>query len=190
MIILIDNYDSFTYNIYHFVSKFNVKVEVYRNNKITIDKIIKLNPKGIIISPGPGHPKNSGITVGLIKKLYKKIPILGICLGHQAIGYAFGCNIVTSSEIMHGKISKIIHNNHKIFDGIDKNFFATRYHSLKINSIKFPKNLNIIAESENKIIMGIAHNKYKIFGIQFHPESIGTKNGIVIFKNFLNIINE
>tara|TARA_Y100000590_G_scaffold115130_2_gene131237 strand:+ start:9715 stop:10287 length:573 start_codon:yes stop_codon:yes gene_type:complete len=190
MILLIDNYDSFTFNIYHYVSELNKKISVYRNDKITIHEILKIQPEAIIISPGPGIPDKAGICINLVKEVYKKIPILGICLGHQTIGQAFGGNIITAPEIMHGKKSKILHNNHKIFKGINESFYATRYHSLIIDSNKFPNELNIIANTSDKIIMGVEHIKYKIFGLQFHPESIGTQKGKTIFKNFINIINE
>ncbi|PPR41579.1 MAG: Aminodeoxychorismate synthase component 2 [Alphaproteobacteria bacterium MarineAlpha5_Bin12] len=188
MIIIIDNYDSFTFNIYHYVSEFYKNIKVYRNDKITIAKILKLKPKAIILSPGPCTPKDAGICIDLVKKVYKKIPILGICLGHQAIGESFGGEIVLAPKIMHGKISKIKHNNHQIFSGINNNFEATRYHSLIIKNNSFNDELNIIASSSN-VIMGISHKKYKTFGLQFHPESIGTQIGKKIFKNFINIIN-
>ena len=189
MIILIDNYDSFTFNIYHYISEFNEKIKIFRNNKITINEIIKIKPKAIIISPGPGRPKEAGICINLIKKTYKKIPILGICLGHQAIGEAFGGRIITSPKIMHGKISDIEHNKHAIFKNISDIFKATRYHSLIIKNNSLPDKFEVIAKS-NSIIMGIAHKKFKIFGLQFHPESIGTEVGKKILKNFLDIINE
>ena len=188
MIILIDNYDSFTFNIYHYISEFNEKIKIFRNNKITINEIIKTKPKAIIISPGPGRPKEAGICINLIKKTYKKIPILGICLGHQAIGEAFGGRIITSPKIMHGKISDIEHNKHAIFKNISDIFKATRYHSLIIKN-NLPDKFEVIAKSNN-IIMGIAHKKFNVFGLQFHPESIGTDVGKKILKNFLNIINE
>ena len=189
MIILIDNYDSFTFNIYHYVSQLNRKVEVYRNDKISIKEIIDLNPEGIIISPGPGVPEEAGICVDLIKKVYKTIPILGICLGHQAIGKSFGGNIIIAPNIMHGKISDINHNNHKIFFELNSTFKAARYHSLIIENSSIPKELNIIAKSSDNLIMGISHNNYKTFGLQFHPESIGTKKGKIILENFLKTIN-
>ena len=190
MIILIDNYDSFTFNIFHYVSQLNRKVEVYRNDKISIKEIIDLNPEGIIISPGPGVPEEAGICVDLIKKVYKTIPILGICLGHQAIGKSFGGNIIIAPNIMHGKISDINHNNHKIFFELNSTFKAARYHSLIIENSSIPKELNIIAKSSDNLIMGISHNNYKTFGLQFHPESIGTEIGKKIFNNFLQIIDE
>ena len=188
MIILIDNYDSFTYNVFHYLSEIGSKVEVFRNDKITIDQISDLNPQGIVISPGPKTPNDAGICLNLIKKELS-IPILGICLGHQSIGQAYGAKIIKCEEIMHGKIDNVNHFNHPLFNGIENSFKATRYHSLIIDKKTLPSKLKIISETNNKIIMGIANNEKKIFGIQFHPESIGTEVGKLIFKNFLNIIN-
>lgn len=188
MIILIDNYDSFTFNIYHYLSDLGAKVKVYRNDKITSDEIISINPGGIVLSPGPKTPDDAGICLDLIKK-NKNIPLLGICLGHQSIAQAYGGKIIECEEIMHGKIDNIIHLNHSLFSGINKNFEATRYHSLIIEKKSLPKDLSIIAKTKKNIIMGIAHNKKKEFGVQFHPESIGTIVGKNILNNFLNIIN-
>ena len=190
MIILIDNYDSFTYNIFHYISEFNKKISIYRNDKISVGEINDLKPEAIILSPGPCTPNEAGICIELVKNAYKKIPLLGICLGHQAIGQAFGGKIIISPEIMHGKISKINHNNNRIFQGLNNTFQAARYHSLIIENESIPSELEIIATSHDKLIMGIAHKKYKTFGLQFHPESIGTIIGKKILKNFLNIINE
>ena len=188
MIVLIDNYDSFTFNVYHYLSEIGSKVAVYRNDKISPEEIIEMKPKGIVISPGPCTPNEAGISVNLINKCENLFPILGICLGHQSIGQAFGSKIVESSEIMHGKIDSIIHNNHNIFDGISKEFKATRYHSLIIQNESLPSNFEIIAKTKNNIIMAIAHRKKNIIGLQFHPESIGTIDGKKILKNFLKII--
>ena len=188
MIILIDNYDSFTFNIYHYLSEIGCKVRVIRNDKISTEQLYKMNPKAIVLSPGPKTPNEAGICLDIIKKNINT-PILGICLGHQSIGQAFGGSIVQSEEIMHGKIDVIHHNGHDIFLGIKNSFNATRYHSLKVDKKNLPKELNIIAETNNGIIMGISHKSKKIFGLQFHPESIGTKKGKIILKNFLNIIN-
>tara|TARA_B100000686_G_scaffold350221_1_gene445575 strand:- start:828 stop:1283 length:456 start_codon:yes stop_codon:yes gene_type:complete len=148
MILLIDNYDSFTFNIYHYLGELNTKLKVVRNDKITISEIIKLNPKSIILSPGPCTPNEAGICLNLVKKLYKKFPILGICLGHQSIGQAFGGKIIQCSEIMHGKICSIKHNNHSLFKDIDKSFMATRYHSLIIAEKTLHKDFEIIAKSK------------------------------------------
>ena len=187
MIILIDNYDSFTFNIYHYFSEIGARVKVFRNDEITLKKIINLKPRGIVISPGPKTPNEAGICLDIVKN-NNNIPILGICLGHQVIGQALGGSIIQCKEIMHGKIDNITHFGHNLFKNIDKKFKATRYHSLIINKNTLPSNINIIAETSNKIIMGIAHKRKKIFGVQFHPESFGTKNGIIICKNFLKII--
>ena len=188
MILLIDNYDSFTFNIYHYLSEIGAKVNVYRNDRININQIIKLNPQAIVLSPGPCTPNEAGICLNLINKCKSLFPILGICLGHQSIGQAFGGKIVICKEIMHGKIDKIFHNNHPIFKNVDKKFSATRYHSLIIDNKSLSNKFEIIAKTKNDIIMGIAHKNKKIFGLQFHPESIGTISGKNILKNFLNII--
>ena len=188
MILLIDNYDSFTFNIYHYLGEIGAKVNVYRNDGININQIIKLNPQAIVLSPGPCTPNEAGICLNLIKRCKSLFPILGICLGHQSIGQAFGGKVVICKEIMHGKIDKILHNNHPIFKNVDKQFSATRYHSLIIDNKSLPNNFEVIAKTKNDIIMGIAHKNKKIFGLQFHPESIGTISGKNILKNFLNII--
>ena len=187
MIILIDNYDSFTFNVYHYLSELGAKVKVFRNDKISVKEVLRIKPKGIVLSPGPKTPNEAGICLNLIKQ-NKNLPILGICLGHQSIGQSFGGKIIQCDEIMHGKIDRIFHNENELFHGINKSFEATRYHSLIIKKFSLPSELEIIAETKNKIIMGIAHKQKKIFGLQFHPESIGTKNGKKILKNFLNII--
>ena len=189
MIILIDNYDSFTFNVYHYLSEIGAKVEVFRNDKITSEEVIKKKPDALIISPGPCTPNEAGICLDLIKKSFSIIPILGICLGHQSIGQAFGAKIIKCKEVKHGKIDNIIHNNHILFNGISNDFKATRYHSLIIDNNSMSSDFDIIAKTENNIIMGIAHKKRNIFGLQFHPESIGTKKGKNILKNFLDIIN-
>ncbi|MBT4699154.1 MAG: aminodeoxychorismate/anthranilate synthase component II [Alphaproteobacteria bacterium] len=186
-ILLIDNYDSFTYNIFHSLSKFGAKVEVYRNDKISLKEISKNKFDKIVISPGPGHPNSSGICINLVKHFYKTIPILGICLGHQIIGAAFGGVIKKAKIIMHGKLSKIIHNSSFLFKKIPKNFYATRYHSLIINEKTLNQDFEISAKTEDNIIMAINHKIYHLYGIQFHPESIKTNFGNIIFKNFLKI---
>jgi len=186
-ILLIDNYDSFTYNIFHSLSELGAKVEVYRNDKISLEQIKKKKFSKIVISPGPGHPKSSGICINLVKKFYKRIPILGICLGHQIIGSAFNATIKKSKVIMHGKLSKIIHNGKKLFKEIPENFYATRYHSLVIDNKTLSNDFEICAKTSDNIIMGINHKKYNLYGIQFHPESIKTDFGNIIFKNFLKI---
>ena len=189
MIILIDNYDSFTFNIYHYLGEIGAKLKVFRNDKISIDEIISINPQAVILSPGPCTPNEAGICVDLVKRCKNNFPILGICLGHQSIGKAFGSEIIKCKEIMHGKIDNIFHYNHNIFNNVEEKFKATRYHSLIIDERTLSKDFNIIAKTNNNIIMGIAHKKNKIIGLQFHPESIGTINGKNILKNFLKIIN-
>ena len=189
MILLIDNYDSFTYNVKHYLSEVGAKVETYRNDKISLNEIHDLQPKAIVLSPGPCTPNEAGICLELIEKFKDQLPILGICLGHQSIGQAFGAKIVKCEEIMHGKIDKMKHNNHKIFKNIENNFSATRYHSLVIDRKTLSSEFIITAETEKNIIMGIAHSNLPIYGFQFHPESIGTDVGKNLLKNFLTLIN-
>jgi len=189
MILLIDNYDSFTYNVKHYLNELGAEVEIYRNDKITINEIRQIKPKAIVISPGPCTPNEAGICLNLINELKTTFPILGICLGHQSIGQAFGGRIIKCNEIMHGKIDKMKHFGHDIFRNIETNFLATRYHSLIIDRNTLSKDFIITAETNNKIIMGIAHAQLPIYGFQFHPESIGTEVGKSLFNNFLNIID-
>ena len=184
-ILLIDNYDSFTYNLYHYLSSLKCNVEVYRNNKITIDQIKIKKFDKIVISPGAGYPKHSGHCPKIVKYFAPKIPILGVCLGHQIIGQVFGSKIIHAKKLMHGKLSVIKHNNRGILKGLNKTFEATRYHSLIVDKKNLGKNLKITAETKNKVIMGIMHEKYNVHGVQFHPESIKTRLGIKILKNFL-----
>tara|TARA_B110000014_G_scaffold260504_1_gene250378 strand:- start:7 stop:573 length:567 start_codon:yes stop_codon:yes gene_type:complete len=184
-ILLIDNYDSFTYNLYHYLSSLKCKVEVYRNDKIKIDKIKKNRYKKIVISPGPGNPSGAGNCLKIVKYFCKTIPILGVCLGHQIIGQVFKSKIVGANELMHGKTSLIRHNGQGIFKGIKKVITATRYHSLIIDRKTLGNDLIITAETKDKIIMGIMHKKYNLHGVQFHPESIKTPDGIKLLKNFL-----
>ena len=185
-ILLIDNYDSFTFNIYHYLSSLNVNVEVFRNDKINEKEIIKKKYNKIVISPGPGNPNQSGNCIKIVKSLHKKIPILGVCLGHQIIGQVFGSKIIQAKKIMHGKTSKIKSNRIGILKNIPTKFEATRYHSLIIDKKTLSKNLEITAETEDGIIMGIQHKKYNVHGVQFHPESIKTPIGLKILKNFIN----
>ena len=189
MIILIDNYDSFTYNVKHYLNEIGAEVQIFRNDKITIEKIREINPKAIVISPGPCTPSESGICLELINEFKNKFPILGICLGHQSIGQAFGAKIIKCEEIMHGKIDLMKHFNHEIFKNIENSFLATRYHSLIIERNSLGKEFIITAETKNKIIMGIAHSILPIYGFQFHPESIGTEIGKKLLTNFLKLIN-
>ena len=191
MILLIDNYDSFTYNLVHYVEELDFDVEIYRNDKISLNKIKRLNPQKIIISPGPCTPNEAGISINLIKKFYKNIPILGVCLGHQAIAQAFGAKIVKAKKIMHGKVSMMTNLGSQIFSGIPKKFNATRYHSLVIQNNTLPNDFKIISDTIDngkKVIMGIEHNQYPCFGVQFHPESIATNPfGKKIIKNYLKL---
>ncbi len=191
MILLIDNYDSFTYNLVHYVEELGHRVDVYRNDKISLKKINQIKPKKIIISPGPCTPNEAGICINLIKKFYKDIPILGVCLGHQSIGQAFGAKIVKASKIMHGKTSSVSNLGSKIFRGLPKNFDATRYHSLIIKNETLPDYFRIISktiDNETDVIMGIEHKTYPCFGLQFHPESIASvPYGKKIIKNFLKL---
>tara|TARA_Y100000768_G_scaffold387768_1_gene380215 strand:- start:260 stop:829 length:570 start_codon:yes stop_codon:yes gene_type:complete len=188
MILIIDNYDSFTYNVKHYFLDLNEKVTVFRNDKVSIEKILKLKPKSIVISPGPCTPNEAGISLNLVTELSSNFPILGICLGHQTIGQAFGAKIIKCKEIMHGKVDTINHFGHSIFKNVERRFNATRYHSLIIEKKTMPKDFLITAETKNKIIMGIAHKNLPIFGLQFHPESVGTDSGKIILRNFLNLI--
>ena len=186
-IILIDNYDSFTFNLYHYLSSLKVNVDVIRNDQITSSEILKRKYKKIVISPGPGNPNQSGNCLKIVKSLYKKIPILGVCLGHQIIGQVFGSKIVQAKKLMHGKTSEIISKKVGILKNLPKSFKATRYHSLIIDKKTLSKHLEITAESKDGLIMGIQHKEYDVHGVQFHPESIKTKLGIKILKNFIRI---
>ena len=188
MYLLIDNYDSFTYNLYHYFLELGIKIEVVRNDKTTVKQIIKKNYQGIILSPGPCTPNESGICLQLISELSKKkVPILGVCLGHQAIGQAFGGKIIKNKP-MHGKVSKIYHKNTDIFGNLSNPFNATRYHSLSIEKKSLPKCLKITAElKKDGMIMGIRHTNLPVYGVQFHPESIASQHGHDLLKNFLKL---
>ena len=185
-ILLIDNYDSFTFNLYHYISSLGVRVDVVRNDKITANDIKKNKYNRIVISPGPGNPKQSGNCINILKSLHKEIPFLGVCLGHQIIGQVFGSKIIQAKKLMHGKISKIKSKKIGILKNLPKTFEATRYHSLIIEKKSLSENLKITAETEEGLIMGVQHKVYNIHGVQFHPESIKTKLGIKILKNFVN----
>ena len=186
-VILIDNYDSFTFNLYHYLSSLKVHVEVIRNDQISANEILKKKYNKIVISPGPGNPNQSGNCLKIVKSLYKKVPILGVCLGHQIIGQVFGSRIIQTKKLMHGKTSKILSNKIGILKNLPKIFEATRYHSLIIERKSLSKDLEITAETKDGLIMGIKHKKYDVHGVQFHPESIKTKLGIKILKNFIKI---
>lgn len=185
MVLVIDNYDSFTYNLVQYLGEMNIELQVFRNDKITVDEIRELKPDAIVISPGPCTPKEAGISVPLIKELYKEIPILGVCLGHQSIGEAFGGDVVKAPAVVHGKTSEIIHDGKGIFKSIPNKFRATRYHSLVIKPETLPEVLEVTARTADNIIMGVQHKQYPVFGVQFHPESIATEHGKVLLKNFV-----
>ena len=186
-VLLVDNYDSFTYNLFHYISKLNCKVDVIRNDKIGPKQIIRKKYKKIVISPGPGNPSQAGNCLKIVKQLYKDFPILGVCLGHQIIGQVFGGKIIGAKKLMHGKMSKIYFKKIGIFKNIKSPFEATRYHSLIIDKKTLPACLTVTAETKNRTIMGVMHNQYDIYGVQFHPESINTKVGMQIIKNFINL---
>ena len=185
MILIIDNYDSFTYNLVQYIGSINQNLEVRKNNKISIKDIYIINPEKIIISPGPGRPENAGISIDIIKEFGDKIPILGICLGLQAITIAYGGEVIHADEVVHGKTSDINHYESLIFNKIPSTFKATRYHSLIIDKKNIGKDLIITAETKDNVIMGIIHKKFNVHGIQFHPESIKTICGLKILSNFL-----
>ena len=187
MILMIDNYDSFTYNLVQYLGELGQGIKVFRNDKITVGKIKKLRPKKIVISPGPGRPEDAGISCDVIKEFAGKIPILGVCLGHQCLGYVYGGRIINAEKLMHGKTSLIYHNRETIFKGIPNPFEATRYHSLIVERKTLPDCLEITAWTKEKEIMGLKHKDYPVWGVQFHPESILTKAGKNILANFLKI---
>ncbi|EQA44898.1 glutamine amidotransferase, class I [Leptospira broomii serovar Hurstbridge str. 5399] len=191
MILLIDNYDSFTYNLYQYFCQIGNQVEVFRNDKIDLNRILELNPKGIVLSPGPGRPEDSRVCLDILKELSGKLPILGVCLGHQAIGLVYGGKIVNAPSIMHGKVSLIEHDGLDIYSGIPSPFLATRYHSLVIQPESLPKDLEVSSKTQDGVIMGVRHKtKVNLFGVQFHPESIMTQNGLDIVRNFSRIVAE
>ena len=187
MILIIDNYDSFTYNLVQYFGAITPDIVVHRNDKITLGEISDMEPDRIVISPGPGTPEEAGLSIDIIKEFGKKIPIFGICLGHQAITVAYGGKVDRANEIVHGKTSKITHSGSMIFSDIPEKFEATRYHSLVAIEDAFPSDLQIIARTDNGLIMALEHKKYPIYGVQFHPESIVTEHGMKMVKNFLEI---
>jgi anthranilate synthase/aminodeoxychorismate synthase-like glutamine amidotransferase len=187
MILLIDNYDSFTYNLVQYLGEMGEKLRVFRNDKISLKEIERLKPQRLVISPGPGRPKDAGISCSLVRRFYKQIPILGICLGHQCIGEVFGAKIVGAKQLMHGKTSLIHHNGKSIFKGVKNPFTATRYHSLIVRRETLPECLEVIAWTDTQEIMALKHRDFPVWGLQFHPESILTSEGKKILKNFCNI---
>jgi len=187
MILMIDNYDSFTYNLYQYLGVLGVEVEVRRNDRISLDAIEGMKPERIVISPGPGAPQSAGITISVIERFHRQVPLLGVCLGHQAIGAAFGGRVVHAARLMHGKVSEIQHDGKSIFHGVPDPFTATRYHSLAVERESLPACLEVSAVAEDGEIMGLRHREYPVEGVQFHPESILTLEGMSILRNFLEL---
>ncbi len=187
MLLLIDNYDSFTWNLVHFLGEEGAECVVRRNDALSADEALALKPEAIVLSPGPGTPDKAGICEALIRKAAGRVPILGVCLGHQAIGEAFGGRIVRAPVPMHGKTSAIRHDGTGVFRGLANPFRATRYHSLAVDRARLPAELAVTAETEDGVIMGLAHRRHKVFGVQFHPESIATETGHPLLGNFLDI---
>ncbi len=190
MYILIDNYDSFTYNLYHYLVELGVDVAVHRNDQVSVDEIIALRPVGIIISPGPCTPNEAGICLDLIEKVKQTIPVLGVCLGHQSIAQVFGGEVVRAPYVMHGKTSEIEHTGESVFRELPSPFVATRYHSLTVAPESMPDCLTVTATTKDGIIMGLMHKSYDLHGVQFHPESIASEHGHALMKNFLTICEE
>lgn len=190
MILMIDNYDSFTYNLVQYLGEMGQELKVFRNDAITIKDIQKLKPARIVISPGPGSPKDAGISNEVIRAFAGKVPILGVCLGHQCIGEVFGGKVIRAKRLMHGKTSQIFHDKKDLFKNIDNPFVATRYHSLLVERQSLPKGLTVTAQTKEKEIMGLTHKKYPIYGVQFHPESILTSSGKEILRNFLKLTRQ
>lgn len=191
MILLIDNYDSFSYNLFQLIGEVNPDVVVYRNDKISIDEIRSLNPEAIILSPGPGKPENAGICIDVVKEFYDKIPILGVCLGHQAICTAFGAKVSYAKRLMHGKSSIISLDNDSIFEGLESEISVGRYHSLSLKEDTLPESLRIISKAmDDGEVMAVRHNDFNVYGLQFHPESILTPDGLKIIENFLENVEK
>lgn len=187
MILVIDNYDSFVYNLVHYVEDFGVHADVVRNDALSVADVLKRRPKAVILSPGPCTPKEAGICLELLEKAPHDLPMFGVCLGHQAMGHAFGGDVISAQEIMHGKVSDVVHRNGGVFRGLPSPFRATRYHSLAVKRSTFPADLNIDAETADGEVMGLSHKSRPIFGVQFHPESIASEHGHAIVGNFLDL---
>jgi anthranilate synthase component 2 len=187
MLTLIDNYDSFTYNLVHFLGELGAPTRVYRNDKVTVDEVLAEGPEAIVLSPGPCDPDRAGICLELIARAGAEVPILGVCLGHQAIGQVYGGRIVRAPTLMHGKLSKVHHTGKGVFAGIPQDFAATRYHSLIIERASLPEALEITAETADGVIMGVQHKRYPVHGVQFHPESIASEHGHQLLANFLDL---
>lgn len=186
-VLLIDNYDSFVYNLRHYFGELGAVVEVLRNDAATVEEILQKEMDSIVISPGPCDPDKAGVCLDLVKEAAGKFPILGVCLGHQTIGQVFGGKVIRADKPMHGKVSKVFHHNRGVFKGLPSPFDATRYHSLIVERKSLPDSLEVTAETEDGIIMGLAHKTYPIHGVQFHPESIASEHGHLILKNFLSL---
>ncbi len=187
MVLMIDNYDSFTYNLVQYLAELGAKVRVFRNDEITLTEIDKLAPERIVISPGPGRPEDAGVSCDVIRYCAGKIPLLGVCLGHQAIGYVYGGKIVGARDLMHGKTSRIFHTRDGLFKGLPNPFHATRYHSLVIDRATLPACLRLVAWTSDREIMAVAHTRYAVWGVQFHPESVLTTSGKDLLANFLKM---
>ena len=190
MLLLIDNYDSFTFNLFHYLGELGAEVIVKRNDRITAAEALAMNPSGIILSPGPCTPNEAGICLELVSKAGGKVPILGVCLGHQAIGQAYGGRIVRAPEPVHGKLSRIRHEGRSVFRGLNDDFEATRYHSLTIEPETLPACLDVTARTDDGVIMGVMHKAHPVHGVQFHPESIASENGHALLQNFLQIVDD
>ncbi len=190
MILVLDNYDSFTYNLVQYLAELGADLIVFRNDAITVDEVRSMNPEGIVISPGPGTPENAGISVDLIREMGERTPILGVCLGHQAIGIAYGGRVIRAPELMHGKTSEVFHRGTGLYEGVENPFIATRYHSLIVEREGLPECLEITCETASGLIMGMRHRQHPVEGVQFHPESILTTAGKRILANFLKVTAE
>ncbi|WP_055049172.1 anthranilate synthase component II [Devosia sp. A16] len=189
-LLVIDNYDSFTYNLVHFLGELGSESEVWRNDKITLDQVAEIAPEAIVLSPGPATPDTAGICLGLIDRFAPTTPILGVCLGHQALGQAMGGEVIRAPHLMHGKTSKINHTGKGLFRGLNAGFEATRYHSLIVRPESLPDALEVTASTDDGLIMGMQHRRYPSHGVQFHPESIASENGHAILQNFLNLARD
>ena len=187
MYVLIDNYDSFTYNLFHYLKELGVDVVVHRNDAIAVDRVIEADPDGVVLSPGPCTPNEAGICLDLVTAAAGRVPILGVCLGHQAIGQAFGGAVVRAPQVMHGKVSAIHHRSADVFAGLPSPFEATRYHSLVVDRAGLPGCLEVTAETEDGLIMGLAHQDLPVYGVQFHPESIASEHGHALLENFIRL---
>lgn len=185
MLVVIDNYDSFTYNLVHYLGELGADCRVFRNDAISVDEVLALQPRGIVLSPGPGYPQSAGICLDLVKKAADSVPMLGVCLGHQAMGQAFGGRIARAPRLMHGKLSAIRHDGEGLFKGLPQGFESTRYHSLMVERDSLPDDLHVDAETDQGVIMGLRHRERPVFGVQFHPESIASEHGHALLANFL-----